>query len=680
MSTNARRAIVVSVLVLVIVGAAVRSAVTTSLDSFTYDEAYHIGAGAAYVQTGDFRLNPEQPPLIKLWVGAYVAFFGFTTTPVRQFSDKEDERDFVEQDTYFHNDPDLVQSRARTAMLALNSLLIFLFALAVWRLFGEIVALGAALFLAIDPTVAAYMPAVMTDLPIALTAGIAILTGAKAFKSWKAVDCILAALALGLALSAKHSGIIVLGAMAIIGVIAAVFFSQAGSWTVRLRRSGAVAAIVLGGIAVLWAFYGFRYYETPGTTAETFNRSLSDKTKDIRSPVFRNALIVVTELHLFPRAYVWGLADTIRAGVEGRAIQVRAFGTSYYSKAPFYFFPGIVAAKLPIGLLLLSLTGFLVLIFRKVPDEYYFPVAVVTAFTAIFLVFLIRGSTYAGVRHATPLFPFVTVLGAIAIDWAWRSRSYLIGAGTALFLVGAILSAVPQMRPWEYFNELAGGAENGYKYFNDEGVDLSQRIGEAAKYYHSELESKGDVPLLLYFSNSNDRKARGMDYIGRNPERDSARLEGETFTGTVMIGANELGGGIWWDVARPFRSIEPVRRMGNIFVYQGTFDRPKEAIARSIFYNTIYSTIYTSTPDPRAAIEGIERSLALDDSCYFASLELGNQYLKIGDRDGALRAYRASLSKAPKTDSIYDLIEERVKRLETEPMEGIEPLRNPGIE
>ena len=681
MESGTRQQIIFFVAVFVIIaGAIVRSSISTSLDSFTYDEAYHIGAGAAHAATGDFRLNPEQPPLTKLWVGAYVRSFGFVTSPFRQFADKEDERGFVEKDAYFNNDPVVVQTRARTAMLALNGLLIFLFALAAWRVFGPIVALGSTIFLAIDPTVAAHMPVVMTDLPIALASGVAILTAAQAFRTWKAVDITLAALALGLALSAKHSGIITLIAVGATGVIVAIFFSQAQNWATRLRRSGAVAAIILGGIAVLWGFYGFRYYETPGTTDETFNRSLYEKTNDIRSPVFRNALFAVTAIRIFPRAYTWGLADTIRAGVDGRAIQVRAFGTPYYSKAPFYFFPGIVAAKLPIGLLLLSLVGAFALILRKVPNEYYLPFAVVAGFTAIFLVFLIRGSSYGGVRHATPLFPFMILLGGIAVDWAVRKRSYWVGIGTGLLFIAAIVSAVPQMRPWEYFNEFAGGSENGYKYFNDEGVDLSQRVGEAARFYNEELKPKGEIPLLSYFSNYNDLKARGMDWIGRDDERDQNRFEGETFTGTVLIGANELGENGWWDVGKPYRSIPPTRRMGNMFVYQGTFPRPTAGIARDIFYDAIYSTIYTKEPNPRAAIEGIERSLALDDSCFFASLELGNQYLKVGDRAGALNAYKRSLEKAPKTDSIYNLIAEQVRRLETEPTGGIDPLRNPGIE
>ena len=51
-------------LLLLVAGAIVRSAITTRLDGFTIDEAYHIAAGASYVRLGDFRINPEQPPLV----------------------------------------------------------------------------------------------------------------------------------------------------------------------------------------------------------------------------------------------------------------------------------------------------------------------------------------------------------------------------------------------------------------------------------------------------------------------------------------------------------------------------------------------------------------------------------------------------------------------------------------
>ncbi|HUR98919.1 MAG TPA: hypothetical protein VMZ26_12705, partial [Pyrinomonadaceae bacterium] len=188
-----RNLIFYAVIIAIVAAAIVRSSITTGLDSFTFDEAYHVGAGAAYVQTNDFRLNPEQPPLTKLWTGAYVTLLGYQMTPYRAFADKSDERDFVEEDAYFHNDPFVLQSRARTAMFALNGLLLFCFALAARRVFGDTVAVAVTLFLAIDPTVAAHMPVVMTDLPVALASGIAVLLAARAFQTWNTIDLVLTA-------------------------------------------------------------------------------------------------------------------------------------------------------------------------------------------------------------------------------------------------------------------------------------------------------------------------------------------------------------------------------------------------------------------------------------------------------------------------------------------------------
>lgn len=676
-----RHAIFFAAVIALIAAAIIRSSIATSLDSFTFDEAYHVGAGAAYVQTGDFRLNPEQPPLTKLWAGAYATLHGYTISPYRHFADKSDERDFVEEDAYVKNDPFALQSQARTAMFALNTLLMFCFALAARKVFGDLIAIAVTLFLAIDPTVAAHMPVVMTDLPVALASGTAVLLAGAAFQSWKAVDLILAAVAVGVALSAKHSGIITLVSVGVIGLAMAIIFTKNATITTRLRRLVAVAAVVLGGIVVLWTFYGFHFYETPGTSDDTFNRPITEKITDVKSPFYRTGLNAMLTAHIFPRSYIWGLADTIRAGVEGRAIPVLAFGQQYYSKAPFYFFPGIVAAKLPVGLLILSIIGAVLLIAGRLPREYVAPFLVVTAFTALFLFFLIRGSSYAGVRHALPLFPFAALLGAFAMVWLMRSRIVPLQLGSVLLVVAAIVSAVPQMRPWEYFNEFVGGAEKGYLYFNDEGVDLSQRIAEVANYYHRELEPKGEIPYLSYFSNPADRKARGMDWVGRDKKRDANRFDGETITGTFIIGANELGPKMYSDVGKVLRGHPPFARFGNIFIFQGTFETPKPALARRLYNSAAYEDIYVAEPNITAAIEKLNRSVELEPAAFFVALELGNQYLKVGDRDGALRAYRISYENAPKSDSIYDLLGEQVRRIESgEPLENIAALRNPGIE
>lgn len=675
-----RNLIFFAAIVALIVAAIVRSAISTSLDSFTFDEAYHIGAGATYVKTRDFRLNPEQPPLTKLWVGAYVAAHGYEISPFRSYADKSDEREFVETDAYFQNDPVILQHRARTAMFALNGLLLLFFAIAAWRVLGPVVSVAATAFLAIDPTVAAHLPVVMTDLPVALTSGTAILFAAAAFRSWKPLDLVLAALSLGLALGAKQSAVITLIAIGLAGVTAALIFARGSNIGTKIKRLGLVTAVIAGSILLLWSLYLFQFYETPGTTDETFNRPLATKIADVRSPVYRAALSAANATRILPRSYIWGMADTIRAGVDGRAIPILAFGETYYSRAPFYYFPGAIAAKLPIGLLILTLIGIVVFAFRRSPPGSYLPIAFFGLFAVILLFFLARGSSYAGVRHALALFPLCALFAAFAVQYFLSLRSYALMTGAALCVVAAIVSSVPVMRPWEYFNEFAGGPEGAHKYFSDEGTDLGNRLAEISRYYEDELKPAGEVPYIAYFSSFQERKRRGLDWVGKNPERDAARLAADTVDGTVIIGAENLAPKLWWDIGKPLREVEPVARFGNVFVFKGTFSKEKAVVARTAWFRAMYTKLNVPTPDVDGALPLLEESVELDPRAFFVSLELGNQYLKLGRRDAALRAYQTSLEHAPRSDSIYDLLADQVRRIESEPLEGITPLRNPGLE
>ncbi len=76
----------------------------------------------------------------------------------------------------------------------------------------------------------------------------------------------------------------------------------------------------------------------------------------------------------------------------------------------------------------------------------------------------------------------------------------------------------------------------------------------------------------------------------------------------------------------------------------------------------------------------LSQSVALDPTAFFAALELGNQHLKIGNREEALRAYRIAKENAPTTDDIRELLARQIERVEVEPLEQIQPLRNPGLE
>lgn len=207
---------------LLIVLAVLRSAISTRIDGFTIDEAYHIASGVSYVEYRDFRINPEQPPLVKLWVGMFMRATGFRLDSLRQFDDKPGERDFANVAVFRQNDPDSVQRHARLAMFALNSLLLLALAFALKRTFNAGVALGTLLFLVIDPTVAAHLPVVMTDLPVALLSATAVVFAARAFRHWIWTDLAACSAFLGLALAAKHSAPVVVMAVAIIGTACAI--------------------------------------------------------------------------------------------------------------------------------------------------------------------------------------------------------------------------------------------------------------------------------------------------------------------------------------------------------------------------------------------------------------------------------------------------------------------------
>jgi len=677
-SQNYRNAAFLGILALVVAAAIIRSAIATSLDSFTVDEAYHIGAGVSYVRTGDFRLNPEHPPLVKLWVGTIVSALGYDSSPIRPLVDKNDERDFVETDVYFKNDPDSIRTETRAAMFALNGILLFVLGLAVRRLFGEVPAIGTIVFLAIDPTVAAHLPVVMTDLPVTLLSATTILLCFNAFRTLRPTDIVSCGVCLGLTLGAKHSAIVTLSAVGLIGTGMALWPTAGVIVSRRIRGLAALLAVMVLGMTVLWSLYLFRFNESPASADEQFNRPTAEKISDVRSPLYRGGLNLMLKAHLFPRAYIWGLADTIRAGAEGRVNTVLAFGKLYYSKGPNYYFPGAIASKLPIGLILLVLIGGVLIILRRVPASFNAPLLAIAIFAALFLAVLLSGSTYGGIRHAMPIVPFLAIVASMAVYAAARHRSRLLRAGVGLTLLMAAVSAVFVMRPWEYFNEAVGGPGKGYLYFNDEGVDLSLRKSDLRWYFDSELRPTGEIPFILYPGSSYTRKKYKLDWIGHDEARDAAKLGSETLDATFIISAKLISPRLWWDAGDQFRTAAPAARMGNLLVYKGTFDI--SFLKAGILYYDAIDDIYSDKPNTDEAIDLLTKSAALDPKAFFVSLELGNQCLKLGKREAAIEAYKMALANDPAKDEVWESLSRQLDLVASEPLEQINPLRNPEIE
>jgi hypothetical protein len=671
-----RLRVFVVVLVFIVGGAIFRSAVATRLDDFTYDEPYHIAAGVSYVKGADFRLNPEHPPLVKLWVGSLLSATGFHLSPLREFNDKSDESEFTETEVFLHNDPDSVQRRSRIAMYTLNGLLLILLAFALRRTFGSVAALGTMLFLAIDPTVAAHLPVVMTDLPVALLGASAVALGACAFKTWLWTDLGACAVALGLALGAKHSAIVFFVFLALAGAALAVFLPFSGPPDSRLRRFGKLAAVLLGALILLWSLYFFHFRES-NATGEAFNRPLAAKIEDVHSPLYRFVLRRMAETHVVPRAYTWGLADTLRAGVEGRAASRLAFGRLYYIKVPRYFFPGVITVKLPIGLGVLVFIGIAVLLTGRLQEDWVLPALIVLLASVCFLAVLSSGAPYAGIRHALPAVVLLSISGGISAHAALSSNSKSLKVLVSLAFLTAAASALPVMRPWEYYNEIIGGGEKAYLYFNDEGVDMGQRGKEIAEYFRKALRPAGEVPFCYAFDPLIEGKARGVDCVGSDPKRDELRLNAPIWSGTFIVTTWGLSKRLWWDSPQ-LRAATPVARFGNAMVFRGTFTLP--GVRAPTMYSLAELKLYAEKPDLEAAERLLRQSTEIDPTAFFVNIELGNVCLKQGRREEALLAYTSALAQAPNDSALRRSIEEQITRVTTQPLEQLPALRNPQLE
>ena len=262
----------VVLIVLLAALAVLRSHWGTRLDGFTVDEPWHVVAGVSYLRTGDYRLNPEHPPLVKLVAGAAQSP-DFVLPPFAPLAEKSQERDWVERAMFFDNDAAAAQRATRYGMWTFHALLLSALGLLVWRAMGLAWALGTLAFLALEPTVAAHLPVAMTDLPLALTLAVAAVAAGLMLTDWRWPWVLATGVALGLVLGSKHSALAGLAGLGLVLAIGALSGLRSGGFAELVRRSLRVGAAGLIGVALLWAMYGFRFHAAPDGT-DAFNRDM----------------------------------------------------------------------------------------------------------------------------------------------------------------------------------------------------------------------------------------------------------------------------------------------------------------------------------------------------------------------------------------------------------------------
>jgi hypothetical protein len=677
-------AVVAALLALLAFGV-LRSHLGTRLDSFTVDEPWHAVAGAAYVQHGDFALNPEHPPLVKQWVGRALGD-SLKVPPTPPLRDKGDERVFVETLVHRDHNDAAVQSRVRAAMWALHACLLGFIGVLAWRAFGAPWALASVAFLVIEPSVAAYAPVVMTDLAVALTLLAAAIALGLLLSSWRWRDALLLGIALGLALSAKHSALPGLAGLAGFALLGWLVSLRAGLRAAlpRLAQLLCAAAVAL---CLLWAHYHFRFAPRPDGS-DGFNRAMADKIGDLHSPRLRGALTIADTYHFLPRAYLWGLADTLRAGIEGRGdIGVLLWGKFRPGPPGPWAWASFIIAKLPLALLVMALLGCLALWRAPLSSSARWALAAVAVMAAAHFAALASAeSAFAGFRHATPT-AFALAIPAGALAWrAWlaRDRRYrLVPIG---LLAAALASTIGEPRLWEFHNLLAGGTAGAQQQFDNESLDIGQRLHEVRDFYAREIEPTG---ATLYMDNwayqarhlFAAHKLRMQNRVASiHDDNDAGIYDGWFLKNTrARLPAPQSG----YDPAEALEGLEPVKRIGNVELWRGRQVRPK-ARAWGMMWATL-RYVYSEGGDDWALVaRRAEEILQHMPGMFPASIELGNARLKLGDssRCAAGLCLRARTEGAmPMPPIVRDQLQRQVERIDANaPAESIAPIRNPWLE
>ncbi|MFT3754596.1 MAG: hypothetical protein QM769_01395 [Pseudoxanthomonas sp.] len=681
---NARRLLAGSAIVVLALLAVLRSGYGTRLDSFTIDEPWHIVAGVAYVRGGDMHLNPEHPPLAKRWVGMWMPA-DFKLGPEPDLREKAQEREWVERTMFEDNDAERMQQRARVAMWSLNGLLLVALGFLLWRAAGFAWAAGTLAFIALEPTLGAHLPVVMTDGLLALAFALVVVEAGLLAATWSWRWVAVFGITVGLALGAKHSALAGLVGIGIVLVVAALSGWRAGGWREVVLRGAKLAAGVVLGVALLWAQYGFRFH-ADADGGDAFNLAMDAKIAEVTRPALRGAIETADRLHLLPRAYLWGLADTVRTGIEGRGGAVHLiWGKVYEGRTPWFTWPAILAAKIPLALMALSLLGLVLLSRASLPAAVRWMLAALAAASALhFAALVVSPQAWGGVRHATPLIAAAAVLGGGALAEAWRRRSRALLGVVAVLFVAAFATTIREPRLWEYHNELVGGTAGGYRAFRNEGLDLGQRFGEIRAYYRREIAGSGQ-PLYSDYWMMMERQWRAahLDYRRFVEDLDDTNTAGIWEGWFIYTAVDELP---WpqfeWDPAEVFKDMEKTAQLGYVTVWHGRLTRPKERA--SSLGNKVMEYLYKENGEDWSLVaKRLEEVAALLPYKVDAGVELGNAYLRLGDAPHAAQAYRRLLEqkKRPLDAKVAQQLQEQIARIERgEDPAKIAPMRNPWME
>jgi 4-amino-4-deoxy-L-arabinose transferase-like glycosyltransferase len=636
-------------------------------ESLTWDEDDHMFTGYMMWKAGDYGLNPEHPPLVKLL--ATLPLLGEKLwVPPSTGREFKAEAYLNGRDWLARNDGAsqrlVFRMRLTAGLLALGLSLVIFFAAREW--FGTPAALIALTLATFDPNLLAHSALVTTDIGVSLFFLASLYAFYRYVKKPSLPRLLLTGVAAGLLLATKHSGVL-LAPMLLLLIGFELFVAPKGTrGRLALRLSGAFAAIVVIGVVVLWAFYSFRYSARPAGVA--WSTSLTEYVTPL-SHFNATAVLAIAHLRLLPESYLIGLVDVKRMA---QWYPTFIFGKNYAS-GQWWYFPVVILIKTTLGLLaLLALTAVAILTgcLRKgrelayllVPGAFYLTVAMLSGMNI-------------GARHLLPIDVMAVILAGAGLaalaasDRRWSRIATWVGAALVLAHIASALAVFPN--DMAYANEAWGGPKNVHNLLSDANVDWAQQLYQVKEWQDHHL---GEECWFAYFAYPViDPEVYGIR-CRHLPNADTGWLGGAdiipaTIEGNVLLSAGDLSG-CEFSSSRlnpytAFLSRQPDEWIDyGVLVYHGKF-QVNQAAALSRVQNA-YPLLRQRKAEEALAL--VREAAALDPDGIDAQSAHGNVAAMLGQKDEARTAWQAALASArqlePDAQNGYvPGLEARLKRL-----------------
>jgi len=442
--------------------------------SATWDEPQHLVRGYLGWH-GDNRLDPEHPPLLRLW----------DALPLLAMKDIKSDTAVIDQVPpsdwvgfgqfqyaqivlYKMNDADRLLYWARFMNVLLGVLLgVLLFAWA-YEWLGFCPATCTLALYTFEPNLMAHSSLVTTDL-----GSTCFIFGALYFL-WRTCRQIS---------SGNLAGLTIFFALAIVSKFTAVLLVPIlivllGIWVCRtapprrLTKVGIAAGIIVGLAAVswvaIWATYGFRY--APSANPNWLFHFDGSSPFGNQLPVFARLAAWSDAHRLFPNAFSQGfLLSQLKAQMRGAYLSGTISSTGWW-----YYFPVAFAIKTPIAVLLLLAGGLAITVrhWRKFLDT---PVFIVVP-ALLYLGTAMTQRLNIGVRHILPVYPLALLLCAVALAWLLRRDKLRVVGLVVIIAMTGIEFARAYPDPLSFFNATIGGPSHGSEYLVDSNLDWGQDL------------------------------------------------------------------------------------------------------------------------------------------------------------------------------------------------------------